>query len=43
MVAVILYQAIGQIVPLVGGGVAYLHLRGKFGPIKQVASLEPSQ
>jgi uncharacterized membrane protein YbhN (UPF0104 family) len=43
VVAVILYQAIGQIVPLVGGGVAYLHLRGKFGPIKQVASLEPSQ
>ena len=43
VVAVILYQAIGQIVPLVGGGIAYLHLRGKFGPIKQVASLEPSR
>jgi uncharacterized membrane protein YbhN (UPF0104 family) len=40
--AVILYQAIGQLVPLIGGGIAYLLLRGKFGPIQQVASLEPS-
>jgi uncharacterized membrane protein YbhN (UPF0104 family) len=41
--AVILYQAIGQLVPLIGGGIAYLLLRGKFGPIQQVASLEPSR
>ncbi len=41
--AVILYQAIGQLVPLIGGGIAYLHLRGKFGPIQQAASLEPSR
>jgi uncharacterized membrane protein YbhN (UPF0104 family) len=29
--AVILYQAIGYIVPLVGGGIAYLFLRRRFG------------
>lgn len=32
--AVLLYQAIGQLVPLVGGGIAYLFLRTKFGPIQ---------
>jgi uncharacterized membrane protein YbhN (UPF0104 family) len=31
---VLLYQAIGQLVPLIGGGIAYLFLRGKFGPIE---------
>jgi uncharacterized membrane protein YbhN (UPF0104 family) len=41
--AVILYQAIGQLVPLIGGGIAYLLLRGKFGPIQQAPSLEPSR
>ncbi len=34
VVAVLLYQAIGQLVPLIGGGIAYLFLRGKFGPIE---------
>jgi uncharacterized membrane protein YbhN (UPF0104 family) len=34
VVAVLLYQAIGQLVPLVGGAIAYLFLRGKFGPIE---------
>ena len=29
--AVVLYQAIGYIVPLVGGGVSYLFLRRQFG------------
>jgi uncharacterized membrane protein YbhN (UPF0104 family) len=43
VVAVILYHAIGQLVPLIGGGIAYLLLRGKFGPIKQAPSLEPSR
>jgi uncharacterized membrane protein YbhN (UPF0104 family) len=38
--AVVLYQAIGLLVPLVGGGIAYLVLRGKFGPI-QASGLEP--
>jgi uncharacterized protein (TIRG00374 family) len=41
--AVILYQAIGQLVPLIGGGIAYLLLRGKLGPIQQAPSLEPSR
>jgi uncharacterized membrane protein YbhN (UPF0104 family) len=40
--AVILYQAIGQLVPLIGGGIAYLLLRGKFGPIEGAPRLEPS-
>jgi uncharacterized membrane protein YbhN (UPF0104 family) len=31
--AVILYEAIGYIVPLVGGGIAYLFLRRRFGSI----------
>jgi uncharacterized membrane protein YbhN (UPF0104 family) len=31
--AVILYQAIGYIVPLVGGGISYLFLRRQFGPV----------
>jgi uncharacterized membrane protein YbhN (UPF0104 family) len=31
--AVVLYQAIGFIVPLIGGGIAYLFLRRQFGPI----------
>jgi uncharacterized membrane protein YbhN (UPF0104 family) len=41
--AVIVYQAIGQLVPLLGGGIAYVLLRGKLGPIGQEASLEPSR
>jgi uncharacterized membrane protein YbhN (UPF0104 family) len=41
--AVILYQAIGQLVPLIGGGIAYLLLRGKFGPIHPAPSLERSR
>jgi uncharacterized membrane protein YbhN (UPF0104 family) len=31
--AVVLYQAIGYIVPLVGGGISYLFLRRQFGPM----------
>jgi hypothetical protein len=38
---VLLYQAIGQLVPLIGGGIAYLFLRGKFGPVRQPTP-EPS-
>jgi uncharacterized membrane protein YbhN (UPF0104 family) len=41
--AVILYQAIGQLVPLIGGGIAYLLLRGKLGRIRQAPGLEPSR
>jgi uncharacterized membrane protein YbhN (UPF0104 family) len=32
--AVLLYEAIGLIVPLLGGGLAYLFLRRRFGPMK---------
>jgi uncharacterized membrane protein YbhN (UPF0104 family) len=35
---VILYQAIGQIVPLAGGGIAYVLLRRQLGPIPTDAS-----
>jgi uncharacterized membrane protein YbhN (UPF0104 family) len=31
--AVILYQAVGLLVPLIGGGIAYLFLRRELGPI----------
>jgi uncharacterized membrane protein YbhN (UPF0104 family) len=31
--AVLLYEAIGLLVPLVGGGIAYLFLRREFGPL----------
>jgi uncharacterized membrane protein YbhN (UPF0104 family) len=31
--AVVLYEAIGFLVPLIGGGIAYLFLRGEFGAI----------
>jgi uncharacterized membrane protein YbhN (UPF0104 family) len=41
--AVILYQAIGQLVPLIGGGIAYVLLRGKIGPIRQDAGLAPTR
>jgi uncharacterized membrane protein YbhN (UPF0104 family) len=36
--AVVLYQAIGLLVPLVGGGIAYLFLRGKLGPTQAPAA-----
>ena len=35
--AVVLYQAIGLLVPLLGGGIAYLFLRDRFGPIQPPA------
>ena len=31
--AVVLYQAIGYVVPLLGGGIAYLFLRRRFGSL----------
>jgi uncharacterized membrane protein YbhN (UPF0104 family) len=31
--AVVLYQAIGYLVPLVGGGIAYLLVRRELGPV----------
>ena len=35
--AVVLYQAIGYLVPLLGGGIAYLFLRRRFGPLRHDA------
>ena len=35
--AVLLYQAIGLLVPLIGGGIAYLFLRRRLGPMRSVA------
>jgi uncharacterized membrane protein YbhN (UPF0104 family) len=34
--AVLVYEAIGLLVPLLGGGIAYLLLRREFGPMKTV-------
>lgn len=34
--AVLLYEAVGLIVPLIGGGLAYLLLRREFGPMQSV-------
>jgi uncharacterized membrane protein YbhN (UPF0104 family) len=36
--AVILYQAVGQLVPLFGGATAYVFLRGKLRPIQRAAA-----
>jgi uncharacterized membrane protein YbhN (UPF0104 family) len=33
--AVVLYQAIGYLVPLIGGGIAYLLLRRELGSISE--------
>jgi uncharacterized membrane protein YbhN (UPF0104 family) len=34
--AVLLYEAVGLLVPLLGGGIAYVFLRREFGPMKSV-------
>src|SRR5262249_50860392 len=34
--AVLLYEAVGLLVPLLGGGLAYVLLRREFGPMKSV-------
>jgi hypothetical protein len=41
---VLIYEAVGLLVPLAGGAVAYLLLRGEFGPMRTVrgAGDEPS-
>jgi uncharacterized membrane protein YbhN (UPF0104 family) len=36
LAAVLLYEAIGLLVPLLGGGFAYLLLRREFGPMETV-------
>ena len=40
--AVVLYQAIGYLVPLLGGGIAYLFLRRRFGPLRRDADMARS-
>jgi uncharacterized membrane protein YbhN (UPF0104 family) len=37
--AVLLHQAIGLLVPLTGGGIAYATLRHRFGPITRRTSV----
>lgn len=37
LAAVVLYQAIGFLVPLIGGGIAYLFLRGQFRAVENAA------
>jgi uncharacterized membrane protein YbhN (UPF0104 family) len=39
--AVLLHQAIGLLVPLIGGGVAYAILRRRLGPMRVNAAVEP--
>jgi uncharacterized membrane protein YbhN (UPF0104 family) len=38
--AVLLYEAVGLLVPLIGGGLAYLFLRREFGPMKSAHDVE---
>ena len=38
LAAVIIYQAVGQLVPLVGGGIAWLFLRLTLGPLRDIAA-----
>jgi uncharacterized membrane protein YbhN (UPF0104 family) len=39
--AVLIYEAVGLIVPLIGGGLAYLLLRRQFGPMKDAGDAPP--
>jgi uncharacterized membrane protein YbhN (UPF0104 family) len=41
LAAVLLHQAIGLLVPLIGGAIAYAILRHRFGPIRAGAASEP--
>jgi uncharacterized membrane protein YbhN (UPF0104 family) len=41
LAAVLLHQAIGLLVPLIGGAIAYAILRHRFGPIRLGASNDP--
>jgi uncharacterized membrane protein YbhN (UPF0104 family) len=41
--AVLLHQAIGLIVPVVGGAIAYTILRHRLGPIKPSATSDPAR
>jgi hypothetical protein len=39
--AVLLHQAIGLIVPVIGGAIAYTILRRRLGPIRPTAASDP--
>lgn len=41
LAAVLLHQAIGLMVPLIGGAIAYIILRHRFGPIRLGAATDP--
>jgi uncharacterized membrane protein YbhN (UPF0104 family) len=43
VVAVLIYQAIGLLVPLAGGGIAYAVLRRRFGPVGNNTTDGPSR
>ena len=38
----VLYQAIGYLVPLIGGGIAYVFLRREFGPMSTSGDEAPA-
>ncbi len=40
--AVLLHQAIGLLVPLTGGGIAYTILRRRLGPAPRNAAVKPT-
>ena len=40
--AVLLHQAIGMLVPVTGGTIAYTILRHRLGPLKPTAATEPA-
>lgn len=41
LAAVLLYQAIALLVPLIGGAIAYTILRHRFGPLRHSAASDP--
>jgi len=41
LAAVLLHQAIGLLVPLVGGGIAYAVLRHRLGPLRRIPTEGP--
>ena len=41
LAAVLLHQAIGLLVPLIGGAIAYTILRHRFGPIRPGRASDP--
>jgi hypothetical protein len=42
LAAVLLHQAIALVVPLVGGSIAYVILRRRFGPLRAASKSDPA-